>query len=143
VIFEETTQTLFCGDLFAHSGNPSALTQADIVGPAIAAEDLFKQTSLGPTTAPTIRGLADLKAKALATMRGASYSGDGIGALEALADQSDSRLSRLSRQRLATQYCEEPGLRERFGSTTLRTKPTPAAAALFGNGKPVPQSRLA
>jgi flavorubredoxin len=92
VIFEETTETLFCGDLFAHTGNPPALTQADIIGPAMAAEDLFKQTSLGPTTAPTIRRLADCKPKLLAAMHGASFSGDGATALKALADQYDARL---------------------------------------------------
>jgi flavorubredoxin len=92
VIFEETTQTLFCGDLFAHTGNSPALTQADIIGPAMAAEDLFKQTSLGPTTAPTIRQLADLKPKLLAAMHGASFFGDGATALKGLADQYDIRL---------------------------------------------------
>ena len=92
VIFEETTQTLFCGDLFAHPGNPPALTQADIIGPAMVAEDLFRQTSLGPTTAPTIRKLADFKPRLLATMHGASFSGDGAAALTALSDQYDRRL---------------------------------------------------
>ena len=92
VLFEETTQTLFCGDLFAHTGNPAALSQADIIGPAMVAEDLFAQTSLGPTTAPTIRKLADLKPRLLATMHGASFSGDGAAALRTLSDQYDSRL---------------------------------------------------
>jgi flavorubredoxin len=89
VIFEETTQTLFCGDLFAHTGNPAALTDGDIVGPAMAAEDLFHQTSLGPTTAPTIRKLAELKPTLLATMHGASFSGDGAAALQILCDKYD------------------------------------------------------
>jgi flavorubredoxin len=92
VLFEETTRTLFCGDLFAHLGNPPALTAGDIIGPAMAAEDLFRQTSLGPATAPTIRQLAEFKPKLLATMHGASYSGDGAAALTALSDQYDTRL---------------------------------------------------
>ena len=37
LIFEETTQSLFCGDLFAHLGNPPALAEGDIIGPAMAA----------------------------------------------------------------------------------------------------------
>jgi hypothetical protein len=97
VIFEETTLNALLRDLFAHTGNPPALTQADIVAPAMDAEDLFKQTSLGPTTAPTIRQLADLKPKLLAVMHGASYSGDGVAALKALADQYDTRLRTLLR----------------------------------------------
>jgi flavorubredoxin len=95
VIFEETTQTLFCGDLFTHLGNPPALTQSDIIGPAMAAEDLFHTTSLGPTKGPTIRKLAELKPKLLAAMHGASYHGDGTVALKNLADHYDSRLAPL------------------------------------------------
>ncbi len=92
VIFEEATQTLFCGDLFTHLGNTPALTEADIIAPAIAAEDLFHATSLGPTTGPTIRKLAELKPKLLAVMHGASFSGDGAAALRVLGDQYDERL---------------------------------------------------
>ena len=39
VIFEESTATLFCGDLFTQLGNSPALTETDIVEPAMAAED--------------------------------------------------------------------------------------------------------
>jgi len=92
VLFEEMTATLLCGDLFAHLGNPRALTDGDIVGPAMAAEDIFKQTSLGPTTAPTIRKLTDLNPRKLAVMHGASFAGDAAGALRALADCYDARL---------------------------------------------------
>ena len=92
ILFEEITATLFCGDLFDHFGNPPALTQNDIVEPAMAAEDAFHATSLGPTTAPTIRKLADLRPKRLATMHGSSFSGDGPGAPHALADHYEARL---------------------------------------------------
>jgi hypothetical protein len=78
--------------LFAHHGNPSALTEGDIIGPAMASEDMFHQTSLGPTTAPTICKLAELKPKLLATMHGASFSGDGATALKALGERYDMRL---------------------------------------------------
>jgi len=92
VIFEETTTTLFCGDLFAHTGNPPALTSSDIIGPAIRREDSVHPTSLGPTTAPTIRKLADLKPALLVTMHGASFCGDAVAALTALSDHYDMRL---------------------------------------------------
>ena len=39
VIFEETTRTLFAGDLFAHYGRGPALTRSEIVGPATASDD--------------------------------------------------------------------------------------------------------
>ena len=62
VLFEETTSTLLCGDLFTHLGNGAAVTDTDIVGPAVEAERLFHYTSLGPSTAPNIRKLAALDA---------------------------------------------------------------------------------
>lgn len=72
VLFEETTKTLFCGDLFTHTGNGPALTSGDIVGPAIAAEELFHASSLSPETSPTIRRLATLEPRMLALMHGSS-----------------------------------------------------------------------
>jgi flavorubredoxin len=92
VIFEETTSTLLCGDLFARLGNGPPLTENDIVGPAMTAEDFFSLTSLGPTTAPNIRKLMDLKPRTLAIMHGSSYTGDTVGALGALADRFEARL---------------------------------------------------
>src|SRR5262245_39031137 len=68
VLYEETSATLFCGDLFAHLGDGPALTADDIVGPAMAGEDAFAATSLGPLTAPTLRRLAGLQPKTLAIM---------------------------------------------------------------------------
>ncbi len=42
VLYEESTGTLLCGDLFTQLGDPPALTRDDIVGPALAAKDLFR-----------------------------------------------------------------------------------------------------
>jgi flavorubredoxin len=85
VLFEETTGTLFCGDLFSALGTSVPLTSDDIVGPAAAAEDIFLATSLTPATAPTIASLADLAPQRLALMHGPSFDGDAVGALVALA----------------------------------------------------------
>jgi flavorubredoxin len=92
VIYEEVTKTLLCGDLFTHLGNGPALTESDIVERAMAAEDFFSLTSLGPTTAPNIRKLAELKPKTLATMHGSSFIGDSDAAIRALADHYEARL---------------------------------------------------
>jgi len=92
VMFEETTETLLCGDLFTRIGNGPVITDSDIVEPSVVTEDLLHYTSLGPHTGSTIRRLADLKPRVLATMHGASFSGDGAAALKALGDHYDARL---------------------------------------------------
>lgn len=92
VIYEEETGTLFCGDLFTHIGDTPAITADDIVEPAIAAENIFNATSLGPATAPNIRKLADLAPRTLAVMHGASFDGDCATALNSLAGFYEDRL---------------------------------------------------
>ena len=93
LLFEESTKTLLCGDLFTQLGNGAALTQSDIVGPAIAAEDAFQSSCLHPAMGATIRSLAELAPRTLALMHGPSFSGDGASALRALADDYDRRVS--------------------------------------------------
>jgi flavorubredoxin len=91
VLYEETTGTLLCGDLFTSTGKSAGLTDADIVGPALAAEDLFHFTCLAPTTGSTIRSLADLTPTTLGLMHGPSFRGDCVGALKSLADVYEAR----------------------------------------------------
>jgi len=93
LLYEETTGTLLCGDLFAHIGNGPAVTSTDIVGPAAATEDAFRSTCLTPATAPTIRRLAALAPRTLALMHGSSFAGDTAGALNALADEYARRFA--------------------------------------------------
>ena len=92
LLFEETTGTLLCGDLFTATGDSPAITDGDVIGPAMAAEDLFLATALTPATAPTIRGLADLGPSTLGLMHGPSFNGDCTGALRGLADAYERRV---------------------------------------------------
>jgi flavorubredoxin len=86
VLFEETSGTLLCGDLFSQVGAPPALTTDDLVDPAVVAEEMFHATALTPQTAPTLRALGDLGPTTLAVMHGSSFQGDGRKALYGLAD---------------------------------------------------------
>jgi flavorubredoxin len=86
VLYEETTATLFCGDLFAHVGNGPALVHSDLVAEAMMGEEAFHSTSIGAATAPTIRKLAKLEPRRLALMHGSSFEGDAAGQLERLAE---------------------------------------------------------
>jgi flavorubredoxin len=92
VLYEETTGTLLCGDLFTQLGDGPAVTERDIVAPAIAAEDLFRFSSLNPGMGRTIRKLATLAPRTLALMHGPSFAGDGAAALRGLAGDYDRRV---------------------------------------------------
>ena len=91
LLFEEKHGTLFCSDLFHQSGNVEPSTSSDVVG-------RFKQTlteyQQGPfanylpytnQTEPTLKRLAALKPRTLATMHGSTFVGDGERAIGDLA----------------------------------------------------------
>jgi flavorubredoxin len=85
-MYEETTDTLFCGDLFTAFGDGPVSWTDDPVEPAMITEDAFKASSITPVTAPTMRRLAELEPSTLALMHGPVFVGDGRDALERLAD---------------------------------------------------------
>jgi flavorubredoxin len=87
LLFEETTGTLFCSDLFTQGGDVEASTESDVVGRA---RETFNEYQAGPLanyfqytdrTGPEIDRLAGLKPKALATMHGSVFIGDGEQAM--------------------------------------------------------------
>jgi len=91
LFFEQESGTLFCGDLVTQIGDGPAITGDDLFDAAIAAEELFHQTSLGPAVPATYRRLADLDPQRLAIMHGSSYDGDCSTLLRALADAYEHR----------------------------------------------------
>ncbi|HEY7653578.1 MAG TPA: MBL fold metallo-hydrolase [Methylomirabilota bacterium] len=92
LLYEETTGTLFTSDLFTHVGDPPALTEGDILGPAMAAEKQFGYTAVSPATGATIRRLAKLAPRTLAVMHGSSFAGTAAPVLESLAGFYDDLL---------------------------------------------------
>ncbi|HET8530454.1 MAG TPA: MBL fold metallo-hydrolase [Methylomirabilota bacterium] len=92
LLYEETTGTLFTSDLFTHVGDPPAVTDGDIMGPAVAAEKQFGYTCVTPATGATIRRLAGLAPRTLAVMHGSSFSGEAAPLLESLAGFYDELL---------------------------------------------------
>ena len=93
VLFDETTGTLFCGDLLAQVGDRGAIVADDVVQPALDGEDMFGATALTASTAPTIRRLAQLEPRTLALMHGPAYAGDGQQALLDLAAAYEARFT--------------------------------------------------
>lgn len=94
LVFEETTKTLFTGDLFTQLGNGLAVTTESIVSSAILAEEGFHATALTPWTASTIRSLKLLNPECLAVMHGSCFKGDCGAELEALAAYSAEALTK-------------------------------------------------
>jgi len=86
VLYEETTRTLFCGDLFTRFGEAAPTTTEDIVEVALDAEQFGGPTALTSSTSSTIRRLAALDIDTLALMHGPAFQGDCTKALLALGD---------------------------------------------------------
>jgi len=84
VLYDATTKTLFCGDLF---------TQSDIVEPAKVAEDMFHAWALAPDSAACLRTLAELDIDRLALMHGPVFGGDCKAALLSLSDDIEKRIA--------------------------------------------------
>jgi flavorubredoxin len=93
VLYDETTRTLLCGDLFTRQGAYAAASDDDVVGPAVAAEDMYGAFSLSPSTGSILRGLAELDIDRLALMHGPVFGGDTTGALKDLAADVDRRIA--------------------------------------------------
>jgi len=87
VLFEESSSTLFCSDLFHHLGDVEPVTSSDIVGRVREALTAFQAGPLAnyvPYTNQTesiFRQLQAVKPNLLATMHGSSFSGNGEQAL--------------------------------------------------------------
>jgi flavorubredoxin len=101
LLFEETHGTLLCSDLFHQGGDVEPSTTADVIG-------RFKQTLVEyqqgpfanylpytPYTERTLKRLAALKPKTLATMHGSTFIGDGERALNDVAQVVKEVLARI------------------------------------------------
>jgi flavorubredoxin len=86
LLYEETTATLLCGDLFTQMGDGAPIASGDLIGPSIEAEALFGYTSSPVRLVETVRHLAELSPRTLACMHGSSFVGDGAATLRGLAD---------------------------------------------------------
>lgn len=84
-LYETSTRTLFCGDLFTQSGHEHvALTEDDIVRPSEAMRAQMDYFSHSPGTGASLEKLAATEPATLACMHGASFRGDGAAQLRAL-----------------------------------------------------------
>ena len=91
LLFEETTKTLFCSDLFFHWGDAEPQTTSDVVErfkTGLVADQRGPFANAYPYTPQTneiLNRLANLKPRTVALMHGSSFSGNGQQALTDLA----------------------------------------------------------
>jgi flavorubredoxin len=86
VLFEETTSTLLCGDLFTQAGEGPAISTDSPMEATIVADQMFGYTCGAPQTAAVLEGLAALRPSTLALMHGPTHRGPGDVWLNELAD---------------------------------------------------------
>lgn len=87
MLFEATTRTLFCGDLFTQSGfGKEAVTEGDILGPSEAFRGAMDYYSHARNAKPILDRLAATEPRLLACMHGSAYRGDGAALVRALRD---------------------------------------------------------
>ena len=85
MLFEETTATLLCGDLFTQLGDGPPVVGTRLVEQALDAEDVLASARPGEAMPQALDHLAGLGPRTLATMHGSSFEGDGGAALLQLA----------------------------------------------------------
>jgi flavorubredoxin len=87
-LFEATTRTLLCGDLFTHGGTDlPALTESEVLGPSEAMRKAAPESvAIVGNTRQLLEKLAATKPTTLALMHGSAYQGDGHALLRGLAD---------------------------------------------------------
>jgi len=87
-LFEASTRTLLCGDLFTHAGaDVPPLTESEVLTPAEAMRHAAPASFAVESHARGILNkLAATEPRTLALMHGSSYRGDGAALLRALGD---------------------------------------------------------
>jgi len=86
LLFDETTATLFCGDLFTQPGAEHApLVDGDILTPSEAFRAALDYYAHAADTAVMLERLAAASPTTLACMHGSAWQGDGAGLLRELA----------------------------------------------------------
>jgi flavorubredoxin len=84
-LFETTTRTLFCGDLFTQGGDQHELLSDNILETSEEMRADMDYFAHGANTGPVLRRLANLEPRILACMHGSAYQGNGGELLRALS----------------------------------------------------------
>jgi flavorubredoxin len=95
LLFESTTRTLLCGDLFTQGGTGAvALTESDILEPSEAFRAPLDYYSHAPNTGALLERLASTQPLTLACMHGSAWRGDGAFLLRSLSSRLRERMQK-------------------------------------------------
>jgi flavorubredoxin len=84
-LFESTSRTLFCGDLFTQPGREHQPLADDILETSEQMRGFMDYFAHGANTGTVLERLASLNPKTLACMHGSAFHGDGAALLRELA----------------------------------------------------------
>ncbi|MBM3813496.1 MAG: hypothetical protein FJW20_17880 [Acidimicrobiia bacterium] len=86
MLFDLSTKTLLCGDLFTQpGGNPPAVTESEILTASEGMRGMMDYYAHGTNTSKILDALAALAPSMLACQHGSAYRGDGAALLRELA----------------------------------------------------------
>jgi flavorubredoxin len=109
ILFERTTRTLLCSDLFTEGGSDHpAVTEADILEPSERFRAQMDYYSHAKNGRRVLMRLAETRPRMLARMHGSAWRGDGATMLTALAEALDEEPSPAS-----LHSAPSPAMRER------------------------------
>jgi flavorubredoxin len=86
ILFDISTQTLLCGDLFTQPGaNLPPVTESEVLTASEGMRGMLDYYAHSASTAATLERLAGLRPQLLACQHGSAYSGDGAALIRELA----------------------------------------------------------
>ena len=97
ILFDLSTKTLLCGDLFTQpGGNPPAVTESEVLTASESMREMMDYYAHATNTTAALERLASLDPSMLACQHGSAFRGDGGGLLRDLAVTIESGNGELS-----------------------------------------------
>jgi len=97
VLFDLSTKTLFCGDLFTQPGaNMPPVTESEVLTTSEGMRGMMDYYAHATSTSAILERLADLHPSLLACQHGSAYRGDGAALLRELSATIDKGNGKLS-----------------------------------------------
>ncbi|HVA95157.1 MAG TPA: MBL fold metallo-hydrolase [Candidatus Dormibacteraeota bacterium] len=97
ILFDLSTKTLFCGDLFTQPGaNMPAVTESEVLTASEAMRGMMDYYAHATSTAAILERLAGLQPAMLACQHGSAYRGDGAALLRELSGTIEKGNAKLS-----------------------------------------------